>query len=156
MRIGMGADINGYTLKEHVKAHLLEAGHEVIDYGVESDQDVDYPEVGEPVARAVADGDVDRAVLICGTGLGMAIVANKVHGVRAASVSDPYSAERAIKSNNAKVLCMGAQVVGESVAPLLVDHWLAGEFNAGRSGRKVAKIEDLDQRERGSSEGGGS
>jgi ribose 5-phosphate isomerase B len=153
MRIGMGADVNGYALKEHVKAHLLESGHEVIDYGVESDQDVDYPEVAEPVARAVAGGDVDRAVLICGTGLGMAIVANKVHGVRAASVSDPYSAERAIKSNDARVLCMGAQVVGESVAPLLVDHWLAGEFNAGRSGRKVAKIEDLDERERGAGEG---
>lgn len=149
MRIGMGADSNGYLLKEHVKAHLLEQGHEVIDYGVESEQDVDYPEVAEPVARAVADGSVDRAVLVCGTGLGMAIVANKVHGVRAASVSDPYSAERAIKSNNAKVLCMGAEVVGKSVAPLLVDHWLDGEFNAGRSGRKVAKIEDLDERERG-------
>ena len=149
MRIAMGADINGYELKEYVKAHLQEAGHEVIDFGVESDQDIDYPDVGEPVARAVAAGEVERAVLICGTGLGMAIVANKVHGVRAASVSDPYSAERAIKSNNAKVLCMGALVVGKSVAPLLVDHWLAGEFAGGGSGRKVAKIEDLDRRERG-------
>ena len=84
-------------------------------------------------------------MLICGTGLGMAIVANKVHGVRAASVSDPYSAERAIKSNNAKVLCLGALVVGKNVAPLLVDHWLDGEFAGGGSGRKVAKIEDLDR-----------
>lgn len=156
MRIGMGADINGYPLKEVVKAHLQEQGHEVIDYGVASEQDVDYPEVAEPVARAVVSGEVDRAVLVCGTGLGMAIVANKVHGVRAASVSDPYSAERAIKSNDAKVLCLGAQVVGESVAPLLVDHWLEGEFNADRSGRKVAKIEGLDQRERGPDPGGSS
>lgn len=155
MRIAMGADINGYPLKEHVKAHLIEQGHEVIDYGVESEQDIDYPEVGEPVARAVASGDVDRAVLVCGTGLGMAIVANKVHGVRAAAVSDPYSAERAIKSNDARVLCLGALVVGQNVAPLLVDHWLEGEFAGGGSGRKVAKIEDLDRRERGPATSGG-
>jgi ribose 5-phosphate isomerase B len=149
MRIAMGADISGYPLKEYVKAHLQERGHEIIDFGVASDQDVDYPEVAEPVARAVASGEVDRAVLVCGTGLGMAIVANKVHGVRAAPVSDPYSAERAIKSNDARVLCLGALVVGQNVAPLLVDHWLAGEFAGGGSGRKVAKIEDLDRRERG-------
>jgi ribose 5-phosphate isomerase B len=123
---------------------------------VESEQDIDYPEVGEPVARAVAAGDVDRAVLVCGTGLGMAIVANKVHGVRAAAVSDPYSAERAIKSNDARVLCLGAQVVGQNVAPLLVDHWLDGEFAGGGSGRKVAKIEDLDRRERGPAGSGGA
>ena len=150
MRIGVGADVNGYALKELVKEHLVARGHEVIDYGVESDQDIDYPEVGEPVARAVADGDVERAVLVCGTGLGMAIVANKVHGVRAAPVTDPYSAERAIKSNDARVLCLGGQVVGDNVAPLLVDHWLDGEFAGGRSTRKVDKIKDLDQRERGS------
>ena len=149
MRIAIGADVNGYELKESVKAHLQEAGHEVVDFGVESDQDVDYPDVGEPVARAVASGEVERAVLICGTGLGMAIVANKVHGVRAASVSDPYSAERAIKSNNAQVLCLGGLVIGRNVAPLLVDHWLEGEFAGGNSGRKVAKIDALDERERG-------
>ena len=88
MRIGVGADLNAYELKELVKAHLIERGHEVIDYGVESEQDIDYPDVAEPVARAVAKGELDRAVLVCGTGLGMAIVANKVHGVRAASVSE--------------------------------------------------------------------
>jgi ribose 5-phosphate isomerase B len=149
MRIGVGADISGYPLKEVVKAHLVDLGHEVIDYGVESGQDIDYPEVGEPVARAVAAGDVERAVLVCGTGLGMAIVANKVRGVRAAPVTDLYSAERAIKSNNAKILCLGNLVVGKSVAPLLVDHWLESEFAGGTSGRKVAKIEDLDRREAG-------
>jgi ribose 5-phosphate isomerase B len=149
MRIGIGADINGYQLKESVKQHLEAKGHEIIDFGVESDQDIDYPDVGETVARAVAAGDVERAVLVCGTGLGMAIVANKVHGVRAAPVTDPYSAERAIKSNDAKVLCLGSLVVGQNVAPLLVDHWLDGEFAGGNSGRKVAKIEALDERERG-------
>jgi len=147
MRIAVGADINGLELKEVVKAHLESEGHEVIDFGVASDQDLDYPDVAEPVARAVAAGEVDRAVLCCGTGLGMAIVANKVRGVRAAPVTDPYSAERAIMSNNAKVLCLGGLVVGKNVAPLLVDHWVKGEFAGGNSGRKVAKIEALDARE---------
>ena len=148
MRIAVGADINGFELKEIVKRHLSDQGHEVVDFGVAAETDVDYPEVAEPVARAVAAGDVDRAVLVCGTGLGMAIVANKVRGVRAAPVTDPYSAERAIKSNNAKVLCLGGLVVGSEVARLLVDHWVEGEFAGGNSGRKVAKIEALDERER--------
>ena len=120
-----------------------------MDHGIGAEEDVDYPEVAEPVARAVAAGDVDRAVLVCGTGLGMAITANKVHGVRAAPVTDPYSAERAIKSNDARVLCLGSLVVGREVAKLLVDHWVDGEFAGGNSARKVAKIEALDQRERG-------
>ena len=149
MRIAVGADIMGLELKEVVKQHLVEQGHDVVDFGVASGEDVDYPDVAEPVARAVANGDVERAVLVCGTGLGMAIVANKVRGVRAAPVTDPYSAERAIKSNNAKVLCLGGLVVGKNVAPLLLDHWVNGEFVGGNSGRKVAKIDALDERESG-------
>lgn len=148
MRIAVGADANAVELKDLVRDHLTELGHEVVDYGLQPGQDEDYPDVAEPVARAVAAGEVERAVLCCGTGLGMAIVANKVHGVRAAPVTDPYSAERAIKSNDARVLCLGSQVVGHSVAPLLVDHWLAGEFAGGRSARKVEKIKQLDDRER--------
>jgi ribose 5-phosphate isomerase B len=149
MRIAVGADANGLPLKEVVQRHLVDLGHDVVDFGVEGGQEPDYPDVAEPVARAVASGDVERAVLVCGTGLGMAIVANKVRGVRAAPVSDPYSAERAIRSNDARVLCLGAQVVGPSVAPILVDHWLSAEFAGGRSSSKVAKIEDLDRREGG-------
>jgi ribose 5-phosphate isomerase B len=148
MRIAVGADANAVELKDLVRDHLTKQGHEVIDYGLQPGEDVDYPDIAEPVARAVAAGEVDRAVLCCGTGLGMAIVANKVHGVRAAPVTDPYSAERAIKSNDARVLCLGSQVVGRSVAPLLVDHWLGGEFAGGRSTRKVEKIKQLDDRER--------
>lgn len=148
MRIAVGADANAVELKDLVRDHLAELGHEVVDFGLQPGQDEDYPDVAEPVARAVAAGEVERAVLCCGTGLGMAIVANKVHGVRAAPVTDPYSAERAIKSNDARVLCLGSQVVGPSVAPLLVDHWLAGEFAGGRSARKVEKIKQLDDRER--------
>ena len=148
MRIAVGADANAVELKDLIRNHLTAQGHDVVDYGLQAGEDVDYPDVAEPVARAVASGDVERAVLCCGTGLGMAIVANKVHGVRAAPVTDPYSAERAIKSNDARVLCLGSQVVGRSVAPLLVDHWLAGEFAGGRSARKVEKIKQLDDRER--------
>ena len=147
MKVAVGADGNGFGL-ELVKQHLVGRGLEVVDFGVHADQDKDYPDVAVPVARAVASGEVDRAVLVCGTGLGMAIVANKVRGVRAAPVTDPYSAERAIKSNNARVLCLGSLVVGTEVPKLLVDHWLDGEFAGGNSGRKVAKIEELDRDER--------
>lgn len=144
MHIAVGADINGFAMKEALRDHLLDLGYDVDDFGVSAGEDIDYPDIAESVARAVAAGDVDRAVLVCGTGLGMAIAANKVRGVRAATVSDPYSAERAIKSNNAQVLCLGGQVIGIDVAKLLVDHWLAGEFRGGASGRKVAKIDALD------------
>jgi ribose 5-phosphate isomerase B len=149
VRLAIGADINGLAMKEAVKRHLTEQGHEVVDFGVQEGEDQDYPDVAEPVARAVVAGEVDRAVLVCGTGLGMAIVANKVRGVRAAPVTDPYSAERAIKSNDARVLCLGGKVVGIDVAILLVQHWMAGEFAGGSSARKVAKIVALDHREPG-------
>ncbi len=147
MRLAVGADPNGLEMKAIVKRHLQGQGHEVVDFGVHEGQDEDYPDVAEPVARAVASGDVERAVLVCGTGLGMAIVANKVRGVRAAPVTDPYSAERAIRSNDARVLCLGAKVIGPELAPILVDHWLSGQFQGGGSARKVDKINDLDRRE---------
>ncbi len=145
MRIAVGADSNGYALKEHVKAHLVDLGHDVVDHGVTGADDVDYPDIAVVVATAVADGSVERAVLVCGTGLGMAIAANKVQGVRAAPVTDPYSAERAMKSNDARVLCLGGRVVGAEVATLLVDHWIASEFQGGTSARKVGKLEALDR-----------
>jgi ribose 5-phosphate isomerase B len=144
--IAVGADHNGFRLKELVKRELEECGHEVVDFGCGPGEIVDYPDVGAEVARAVADGEAQRAVLVCGTGLGMCITANKVPGVVAAVVTDPYSAERARKSNNAQVLCLGAQVVGDEVARLLVDHWLRSEFAGGDSARKVAKVAELDRR----------
>jgi ribose 5-phosphate isomerase B len=146
MRIAMGADNLGFHLKESIKDHLQTMGHEVVDYGVHDTGPVDYPDVASSVARDVAAGDFDRAILVCGTGIGMAIAANKVPGVRAATVSDAYSAERARKSNNAQVLCLGSLVIGSAVALTLVDHWLASEFQGGESARKVAKIDALDVR----------
>ena len=145
MRIALGADNLGYPLKETVKAHLIALGHDVIDYGAFDTAPTDYPDIAVTVARDIADGTVPRAILFCGTGIGMAMTANKVAGVRAASVSDPYSAERARKSNDAQVLCLGALVVGSSVATVLIDIWLAAEFQGGASARKVGKMKALDE-----------
>ena len=147
MRIAIGADHLGYPLKETVKSHLEALGHEVTDFGVHDTAPMDYPDVAATVARTVAAGDFERAILVCGTGIGMAIAANKVRGVRAANVSDPFSAERARKSNDAQILCLGSRVVGPAVADILVDHWLGSEFQGGDSTRKVAKINALDRPE---------
>jgi ribose 5-phosphate isomerase B len=143
-RIAIGADHLGYELKEELERRLLEAGYDVEDFGCHDAEPVDYPDVAAEVAGQVASGAFERAVLICGTGLGMAIVANKVPGVRAAAVSDPYSAERARKSNDAQVLCLGSKVVGEELAHVLLQHWLDSDFGGGASARKVQKIAALD------------
>ncbi len=147
MKILIGSDANGFLLKEDIKAYLTELGHEVIDVGCDSpDDETDYPDIAQALAERIRSGETDRGLLICGTGLGMAIAANKVPGVRAATCHDPYSAERARKSNNAQIMTMGAQIVAPALARVLVDHWLASEFQAGRSTRKVRKIEAMDSR----------
>ncbi|NJO37913.1 MAG: RpiB/LacA/LacB family sugar-phosphate isomerase [Rhizobiales bacterium] len=144
-KVVMAADHLGLPLKDAVKAHLEKRGIAVDDLGVNSEDPVDYPDVGRQLAERIAAGDYERGILVCGTGAGMAIVANKVPGVRAVCVTDPYTAERAIASNNAQVITMGAQITGPAVAAMLVDIWLASEFNAERSGKKVAKIDALDR-----------
>jgi ribose 5-phosphate isomerase B len=138
--IAVGCDEAGFELKQTVIALLLEHGLEVRDYGCFTVDQVDYPDVGYEVARAVGRGEHDRGILICGTGIGMAIVANKVPGVRAAQVHDPYSAERARKSNDAQIMTMGARIIGPELARSLVRIWLDSEFAGGASARKVAKI----------------
>jgi ribose 5-phosphate isomerase B len=144
--IAIGADDAGAPLKERLAAYLQERGLEVKDFG--NGDGVDYPDVAAEVAEAVARGEHDRALLVCGTGLGMAIAANKVPGVRAATAHDPYSAERARKSNNAQVLTMGARVIAPEAAEKVLDHWLEAEFEPGPSSPKVAKLEALDERYR--------
>jgi ribose 5-phosphate isomerase B len=146
VKIAIGADHHGLQLKELLKEHMTGLGHEVRDHGCHSADEVDYPDIAVTVAEDVAAGGAERAVLVCGTGIGMAIAACKVPGVRAAAVADPYSAERAQKSNNAQVLCLGAKIVGPENATLLLDHWLRSEFQGGASARKVAKIDALDAR----------
>ncbi len=140
MTLAIGCDEAGFELKELLKARLQERGHEVMDYGVRAGETALYPDVAFAVAEGVARGDHDRAVLICGTGIGMCISANKVRGVRAAQAHDTYSAERARKSNDAQVLCLGARVLGPELAKSILDTWLEAEFEGGRSAPKVDRI----------------
>ena len=143
--IAIGSDDAGFRLKEELKKHLESEGHAVADYGCASEEPVDYPDVALLVARAVAQGDHDRAILVCGTGIGMAITANKVPGVYASVAHDAYSAAKARTSNNTQVLALGARVVAPELASTLVDIWLRSEFAGGNSARKVGKIEQAEQ-----------
>jgi ribose 5-phosphate isomerase B len=146
--IVVGADNLGLPLKNVVRDYLIEKGYTVEDIGVTSAEPVDYPDVGAALAEKVGQGLYERGILVCGTGAGMAIVANKVPGVRAVCVNDPYTAERAVASNNAQIITMGSQITGPAVAKKLVDIWLESEFQGGRSAPKVAKIDELDERYR--------
>lgn len=152
MKILLGSDGFGYDLKEDVKAYLQDLGHSVIDVGVESSNQSDlYPDIAHALAERIAEGETDRGILVCGTGIGMAMVANKVPGVRAACAHDPYSAERARKSNDAQIITFGAQIVGATLVRVLLDHWLASEFGGDRSVPKVERIKEIDiQYRRGS------
>jgi ribose 5-phosphate isomerase B len=141
-RIAVGADEAGAPLKDHLANYLEEHGYEIKDYGNGTDED--YPDVAARVGQAVSNGEHDRAVLVCGTGLGMAITANKIPGVRAVTAHDPYSAERARKSNDAQVLAMGARVIAPEAAEKVLDHWLASEFQGGGSTEKVEKMNEID------------
>jgi ribose 5-phosphate isomerase B len=143
--IALGSDDAGFPLKEAVKRYLEAGGHAVLDYGCDSADPVDYPDVALEVARAVARGDHDRAILVCGTGIGMAITANKVPGVYATVAHDAYSAAKARTSNNTQVLALGARVVAPELATTLVGIWLKSEFAGGASARKVGKIGAAEQ-----------
>lgn len=144
MRIGLGSDHLGFELKEQLRAYLLERGYEVMDFGCHSTEHVDYPDVAFHVAEQLVEGRFPRAVLVCGTGNGMTIAANKVCGIRAALCHDPVSAERAGRSNDAQILTMGALIIGFDKAREVVDIWLASEFQGGPSARKVGKIKARD------------
>ena len=143
MKIAIGCDQNAYDFKCEIIKHLQEGGHEVIDYGSHENENVLYPNVALEVSKEVALEKFDRAILICGTGIGMSITANKVTGVRAALCHDVYSAERARKSNNAQVMTMGSQLVGIETAKKIVDAWMASEYVAG--GRSQPKVELVDK-----------
>jgi ribose 5-phosphate isomerase B len=148
MKIAIGCDEIALTLKESIKEYLNTQSEipieEIKDMGVFSSEPVDYPDVAEKVALSIAHQEYDRGILICGTGIGMAIVANKIPGVRAAQVYDPYSAERSRKSNNAQIMTIGALTTGPETAKYLVKIWLRCDFAGGRSTRKVNKINQID------------
>jgi ribose 5-phosphate isomerase B len=148
MNIVIGSDHLGFDLKNLLKEYIKAQGHVCDDLGTYSHDPVDYPDVALKVAEDIAAGKHARGILICGTGIGMAIVANKVPGVRAAQAHDIYSAERARKSNNAQIITLGALVVGPELAKSLIDVWLRSEFGGGRSAPKVAKINAVDERYR--------
>jgi ribose 5-phosphate isomerase B len=146
--VAIGSDEAGFRLKGLLIDALREDGLEVADFGCHSEDPVDYPDVAFELAEAVARGEHDRGILICGTGIGMSIAANKVPGVRAAQAHDAYSAERARKSNDAQILALGARVIGPELAKSIVRTWMHAEFEGGRSTRKVDKIKAADRRER--------
>lgn len=144
MRIHIGSDHAGFALKERVKAHLIEAGHEVTDVGAPSEESVDYPLFAAQVGRAVAAHDADFGVLVCGTGLGMAIAANKVHGVRAVQVNDVEFARLSRMHNDANVVTLAGRFIEPDRAAEIVDAFLATPFEGGRHTRRVDEIADIE------------
>ncbi|MBA5849833.1 ribose 5-phosphate isomerase B [Clostridium sp. cel8] len=145
MKIAIGCDQNGYELKLELMDFLKEKNIEYVDFGSNKGESTYYPEIALKVSKEVAKGNFERGILICGTGIGMAITANKVPGIRAAVCHDIYSAERAQKSNKAQIATFGAEVVGPSLAKYLLNIWLNSEFVDGRSTPKVNLINEIDK-----------
>ena len=141
MRIAIGADHAGFILKEHLRARLAEAGHELRDFGAHSAESVDYPDYAALVAGAVAGGSAERGILVCGSGIGMAIAANRVRGVRAAACIDLYSARLCRQHNDANVLALGRRIVAPPLAEALAEVFLTTTFEGGRHARRVAKLD---------------
>ena len=144
MKIAMGADHGGYSLKEVIKKHLVENGHEVLDLGTHDTDSCNYPVYAEKVAYAVKDKDADLGVLICGTGIGMSIAANKVKGIRAAAVSDCFTAQATREHNDSNIICLGERIVGPGLAMRIVDTWLEASFQGGRHQTRVDMITELE------------
>ena len=145
MAIAIGCDEAAFELKQILKQVLINRGLDVEDFGTHDTRPVLYPDIAFAAAQSIVDGRNDRAVLLCGTGIGMAISANKVPGIRAAQCHDSYSAQRARKSNDAQVITMGARVVGSELAKTILHAWLDSEFEPTRSGRKVARIREFEE-----------
>lgn len=147
MKIAIGNDHSAVTMKSHIAEYLRVQGHEVIDFGTESTQSTDYPIYAEKVAKAVVSGDCERGILICGTGIGISIAANKVRGVRCAHCSEPYSAKLTRQHNDANILAFGARTVGPAIAETMVDVFLATPFDGGRHQRRVDMIAQLEEKQ---------
>jgi ribose 5-phosphate isomerase B len=140
MKIAIGSDHAGFLAKEELRKFLAAAGHEVVDLGTKDEQSVDYPDYAKLVAEQVAAGKAERGVLVCGTGIGMSITANRVAKVRAALVTDEFTAEMSRKHNDANVFCAGARVVATEKMKALLDLWLKTAFEGGRHARRVEKM----------------
>lgn len=144
MKIGIGSDHGGYSLKKQIKEFLEEKGIEVADYGTNSSDSVDYPDFAKIVAEAVVNKEVERGIVICGTGIGISIAANKVKGIRCALCTDTYSARMSREHNNANMLALGERVTGAGLAFDIVAAWIETEFLAGRHEKRVNKISDME------------
>lgn len=144
MKIAIGSDHGGYDLKEQVKTWLQEMGHEVEDFGCYSKESCDYPDFGAAAARAVASGQCEKGVVICTTGIGISMTANKVKGIRCALCADPWSAEMTRRHNDANMLAMGAGVVGPQLARQILEAFLTHNFEGGRHQRRVDKLMALE------------
>lgn len=141
LKIGLASDHGGYPLKQEIKTFLIEKGYEVIDYGTDSEDSVDYPIYGKKLAHAILEGEVDRCIAFCGTGIGIGLAMNKVKGVRCANVSEGFSAEMARKHNDAQAISLGARTIGPELARHIIEIFLNTEFEAGRHQRRVDMIE---------------
>jgi ribose 5-phosphate isomerase B len=146
MRIAVGCDHRGVRLRAQLIDFLTGLGQDVVDLGCNTSSDCDYPDIAEQVAQQVSQGGVDRGILICGTGLGMCIVANKFPGVRAAPCHDDVTAELSRRHNDLNVLCLSGDILGEKLADRLVEIWLHTPFEGGRHARRIAKIAELERR----------
>ena len=146
MKIGIGNDHTAVALKNEIAEWLKEQGHEVVNYGVDTEESCHYPVIGEKVGRAVAAGEVECAVLICGTGVGISIAANKVDGVRAAVCSDTTTAHLVKEHNNANIIAFGARIVGNEKAKDIVKAYLDAEFQGGRHATRIAMFEEIEKR----------
>ena len=146
MRIVIGNDHTAVDLKNIIVDYLVELGYDVINLGTDSRESCDYPVYGEKVGRAVADGQADLGIAICGTGVGISLAANKVKGVRACVCSEPYTAKLSRMHNNSNVLAFGARVVGDELAKMIVKEWLDAEFEGGRHQRRVDMLMEIENR----------
>ena len=143
MIIAIGNDHGAVEMKFEIAKYLTDLGYEVKNYGTDTTDSCDYPIYGERVARAVANGEADLGIAICGTGVGISLAANRVKGIRAVVCSEPYSAELSRRHNNTNVLCFGARVIGPELAKLIVKSWLNAEFEGGRHEKRVAMLDDI-------------
>lgn len=144
MKIGIGSDHGGFELKEYIKEFLDKEGISYIDYGTNSLESVDYPDYGRKVAEAVVAKEVDKAIVICGTGIGISISCNKVKGIRCALCGDTYSARMSREHNNANILALGGRVIGRDLAIEIVSAWLESEFAGGRHEKRIEKISEIE------------
>ena len=143
--IAIGCDHGGLELKNHIVKYLQDKGLELKDFGVHTEDSVDYPDCARPVCEAIQSGECEKGILLCGTGIGISIAANKFKGIRAALCGNVFSAKMTKEHNNANIICLGGRVTGRELAFMIVDAWLDAEFQGGRHSNRIAKIHAIEE-----------